>query len=222
MKRKDDSHPSGPSTRVKTKLLDHTLKPSELPTRDKKRNLSLVEPVLRDPILKKTKTTLSAGLRPEKSAKGNSLRRATSQAARLKQVKAWLSDASAIELDTLKNYLLKKRPEPTVQQNSSFAGCVSDQLDGAPLTVQSGISAHVKPKREKEKKEAGEDILDLLLQENTRPSTIHVTDPGLDRQQVTASLETPTFLERPREERPRSESLHGRLMSLARRRRGLV
>ena len=89
-------------------------------------------------------------------------------------------------------------------------------------TVQGGISTHVNPKREKEKKEPGEDILDLLLQENTRPSTTQVTDPGLDRQQVTASLETPTFLERPREERPRSESLHERLMSLARRRRGLV
>ena len=223
MKRKDDARPSSGSTRVKTKFLEHPLKPTELPKRDKKRNLNLVEPVLRDIIPKKTKVAMSGGLKPERLVKDTSLRRATSQAIRLKQVKAWLGEASTKELDTLKNYLLKVRPQPAGEHNSEvLTGRLADRSNGAPLTVGSGNSVHDNPNREKEAKESGEDIFNLLFQGSSEPSDVQDPDPGDDRHQATGSQETPAFLGEPRVERPHTGSLHESLMTLARRRHGLV
>ena len=71
-------------------------------------------------------------------------------------------------------------------------------------------------------KDSGEDIFSILCQGISRPSEVQNPDPGYARHEATGSQETSAFLGEPREGRPRAASLHESLMTLARRRHGLV
>ena len=104
------------SQHARGKPADHSLRPSELPKRDKKRGGSLIDPPLPYLFPKKQKKTSRAGSKSGVTNHDGHLSRSKSQASRFGQVKEYLTEASSKELDSLRNYLLKLRPLPADDQ----------------------------------------------------------------------------------------------------------
>ena len=223
MKRKDDARLAVSNTRAMSKNTETPLRPSDLPSRDKKRSINLIDLPLKDIIPKKARSNLAQGPRSQILDKGAVPRRSTSQATRFKQVKAWLGEASSKELDTLRNHLMKVRPVAVGDRQSTKP---TDNIRGQDGDIQNKgqgrDSVRMEPCRDEQRKKAENDNSRSVFPDLQESARMQRSEGHNDYQQISTVPETPSFLEGFQEPRPGTGILHEKLMKLARERHGAV
>ena len=223
MKRKDDARLAVSNTRAMSKNTETPLRPSDLPSRDKKRSINLIDLPLKDTIPKKARSNLAQGPRSQIPDKGAVPRRSTSQATCFRQVKAWLGEASSKELDTLRNLLLKVRPVAVGDRQSTKP---TDNIRGQDGDIQNKgqgrDSVCMEPCRDEQRKKAEKDNSSSVFPDLQESARMQRSEGHNDYQQISTVPETPSFLEGFQKPRPGTGSLHEKLMKLARERHGAV